>query len=188
MQMEPGLDTGPIIEVARVAIEPNDSTESLTRKLADAGGAMAPDAIARWVAGETIARPQPDDGASFVRPLVKADGWIDWRLPAVQIERLVRGMDPWPRAWTTTASGITLQVFDSAVVEENYADPGTVMVAGRDVVVACGEGTIRLGSVQLAGSKKSDPYELIQGRKLKSGDHLGQPNAAEQAPSLITRL
>ncbi|MER3486242.1 MAG: methionyl-tRNA formyltransferase, partial [Chloroflexota bacterium] len=82
-------------------MDPADTTESLTGKLAEAGALLAVEAIPRFVTGELPAIPQPEFGASRVRPLTKADGWLRWERPASELERRVRAMWPWPRAWTT---------------------------------------------------------------------------------------
>jgi len=138
--------------------------------------------------GERNSTPQPNKGASFVRPLVKSDGWVDWHMPATQIERHVRAMDPWPRAWTTLSDGTKLQIFESNVVTLIQGEPGTVDVVGKNVVVACGEGAIRLGFVQLAGGARTAAIDLVQGRKLKACELLGRTGAPERTVPLIVPL
>lgn len=173
MRMEAGLDTGPMIAVERTLITSTDTTESLTARLASLGAQLSPSAVAKWAVGEIGETPQPDTGATVVRPLVKADGWIDWSETAEQIERRVRAMWPWPVAWTTTAKGEQLQILDAAVVKEVDENPGSVVATHRTVSVACGSGGLRLDRVRLAGGKPIPAPALINGRKLTDGELLG---------------
>jgi methionyl-tRNA formyltransferase len=82
-------------------------------------------------------------------------------------------MDPWPIAWTTLPNGRSMQVFDCEVIEQQDVVPGSIVVFGKKVVVSCGKGAIRLGTVQLAGSGRISASELMGGRTLSEGDQLG---------------
>ena len=99
MEMEAGLDTGPIVDIVRTPIALDDTTASLTSRLGELGGNLVVDSLPTWYSGQLAAAPQPS-GASVVRMLRKTDGGIDWSQSAEMIERQVRAMWPWPRAWT----------------------------------------------------------------------------------------
>jgi methionyl-tRNA formyltransferase len=184
MRMEQGLDTGDIIATASIPVLPDDTTGTLTGRLAVTGAELAVDAIPRWLDGEIKETPQPA-GATIVRPLIKADGWIDWSGSAEAIERQIRAMQPWPRAWTTTAAGETMQVLSAEVVDGDERAAGTLHMMGKNVVVACGRGELQLRRVQLAGSAETDANSLVQGRRLADGDLLGAVGAPDPPPPLI---
>ncbi len=101
MRMDTGLDTGPILAQRPLAIDAQATTASLTPSLAQLGAELLIDSLGNLTDGSLAAVAQEDGAASMTRPLVKADGWIDWQMPAVEIERQVRAMWDWPRAWTT---------------------------------------------------------------------------------------
>lgn len=156
MEMELGLDTGAMIDRVVEPIREDDTTQSVTERLADAGAALAVRSLPRYAAGELSAIPQPDRGATVARMVTKADGWIDWNRPAEEIERHVRAMWPWPRAWTTR-EGAQVQVHRAGVVgHEGRAIPGMVIRRKPDLVVACGRGGLRLDVVQPAGRGPMD--------------------------------
>ena len=188
MRMEVGLDTGPLVANARASIESSDTTETLTRRLAMIGSNMAPDAIFAWAGGELTETPQPSKGATLVRPLIKADGWLDWQEPANRIERRLRAMTPWPLGWSTNRHGEHLQVLTGDVTSEGSDEPGTVRIVNREVLVACGHGSLRLKQVRVAGRKTLDAIALVNGRKIADGDVLGSNGAVEEPPPLIVPI
>jgi methionyl-tRNA formyltransferase len=188
MRMDAGLDTGPVLADAKCAIEPADTTESLTTRMAALAASFAPDAIADWVTGNLEETPQQESGASVVRPLIKADGWISWDQTAEQISREVRAMQPWPRAWTTTPGGAVLQVLSGEVADNQITELGTVRVVDGQVLVGCGKGGYRIGKVQLAGGSAVPAASLIHGRKLFDGDQLGNLGAPGPLPPLVKHL
>jgi methionyl-tRNA formyltransferase len=188
MVMESGLDTGPVIASTAMSIESADTTESLTARLAELGAGLAVDAIPRWASGELVAVPQPAQGASIVRPLTKADGWIDWSQSADLLERQVRAMWPWPRAWTT-AGDRSLQVHAASVVPARPGlPPGMVVDDVGSLMVTCGDGALALQVVQPAGSRPMSGAELLAGRRVRPGDRLGISGAPPPRPPLITRV
>lgn len=173
MHMDIGMDTGDVIAEIQVPIDNDDTTGSLTTKLGDAAAMLASQEIPHWVAGEITGRPQPSDGASLVRPLSKADGWIDWTKPAAVIERHVRAMQPWPRAWTTTEAGSVLYVQTARTVGES-ARPGEVLPSSKRLIAGCGDGALELVSVQLAGTSVMPGASALNGRKVTPGELLGR--------------
>lgn len=153
MRMDTGLDTGPILAERSIDILPVDTTASLTPQLAILGAELLIDSLGALVAGDLVAAPQDDAQASITRPMVKADGWIDWTQPAREIERQVRAMWDWPRAWTTL-HGESIQIHEAEVLAEiEGAVPGTVSESTRGAVVATGDGTLLVKVAQRAGGK-----------------------------------
>ncbi len=163
MRMERGLDTGPVYATVETAIQPDDTTEILTARLADLGSLLVRDHLASVVDGSLQPVAQPTDGASMTRPVLKADGQIDWQLPADQIERHVRAMWPWPRAWTL-ADEQTIQVHEARVFEEQVSDPpGTFGIVNGRVLVGCGTGALELIVVQAAGGRPMPAASWLAG-------------------------
>jgi methionyl-tRNA formyltransferase len=187
MRMDVGMDTGDMIATKSIAIEPDDTTGSLTERLGEIGAQLALDAIPRWIAGELPATPQASTDASLVRPLTRSDGWIDWTKPADELERQVRAMQPWPRAWTTLPDGSPLQIAQASVADSNGAEPGTVTVEGKFVFVATGDGSLQLSRVQPAGGAAVDAFAAVQGRRLSAGDRLGQVEQPERLDTPMIR-
>lgn len=160
MQMERGLDTGPVYDHDVMDIKIDDTTESLTARLAQTGAHVLDRTLPSLLDGTAVLEAQ-GPGATCTRPMTKDDGWIDWTRPAIDIERHVRAMWPWPRAWTTLADGSRLQVHASdVIVEPHTGDPGTVSSSGSELIVRCGEGALQLQTVQLAGGKPADGGQL----------------------------
>lgn len=170
MEMELGLDTGPIIDIARTPIRPDETTASLTDRLGSLGGELVVDALSRWFAGDLPATPQLA-GGSVVRLLTKADGVIDWTRPATRIERHVRAMWPWPRA-TAAQRDALFQVHSVS----DRGDPGTLagLVEVRDGEVLVGTGTtaIRLETLQFAGGRPIPATQAVASRHLQVGEPL----------------
>jgi methionyl-tRNA formyltransferase len=188
MLIELGLDTGPVIDVARVPIDRDDTTESLTIKLANAGAALAVEAIPRFVRGEIEAVPQPEAGASAVRQLEKSDGWIDWNGSAAAIERMVRAMWPWPRAWTQFR-GEPIQIHRADVAETTSGDlPGTLRVENKRVLVSTGDRDLILLTVQPAGGKAIPAPVWANGKRVASGERFETEPPSPGATPLIEHL
>ncbi len=185
MVMEKGLDTGPVIATSETTIEPNDTTASLTERLALVGADLAVESIPRFAGDELEPRPQPAVGASVVRPLVKADGWLDWSRPALVLERQVRAMWPWPRAWTTVGDAVLQIHTATTAIEAAGTAPGSVLSSEQGLAVACGEGALRLSTVQAAGGRPMTGEALLVGRRVRPGDRLGIAGAPPPPPPLI---
>lgn len=162
MVMERGLDCGPIVGANAIPIAADDTTQSLTEKLGYLAADVALDLIPPYLDGSVI--PEPQSGPySVVRQLIKADGWIDWSQPARRLERQVRAMWDWPRAWTSY-EGSPIQVHRASVAsEEPGLAPGEFRTHGAGVVVACGEGALLLERVQPAGKGPMDAVAWVNG-------------------------
>lgn len=167
MQMDRGLDTGPMMGVITVPIEPDDTTESLTVTLADAAATLLESRLDDLLAGAIRAFPQPD-GATETRQLSKDDGRINWAQPATAIERQVRAMWSWPRAWTVLPDDMRLQIHGAHVSEHAELKPGHVAVKNKDVLIGTGEHSLQLMRVQLPGGKQVEGDALLQ--KLRAYD------------------
>lgn len=185
MRMEAGLDTGPVIAIERESIASDDTTGTLTTRLAIAGARLAGNAIWAWASGELSEVPQSTVGASLTRPLVRADGWLDWSAPAIMLDRKIRAMTPWPLAWTMRSNGDQMQILSGSAVDGNGAAPGTVDASSTSVTVACGDGAILLGRVRLAGGTETEATALVRGRKLDAGEVLGTSPLFQPPPPLI---
>lgn len=187
MRMDPGLDTGPMYVRNRHPIAQDDTTETLTEELARLGAEMVSTYVPLILAGDITPKAQSGP-ASLTRPLAKADGWLDWSLPAKELVRWVRAMTPWPRTWTTLPDGTMLHIHAATVTAhgDNEA-PGTVAVAGDVVSVACDAGRVAIVTAQVAGGRAMPGIELVRGRKLVAGDCLGRSGRpAEIAPLVQT--
>ena len=164
MLMDSGIDTGAVISVERAVVTSEDTAASLGERLADLGAAQVVRDIPRWIRGELVATPQPNQAASLTRTLTKADGWIDWSRSAVDIERHVRAMWPWPRAWTTI-HGNPVQVHRGRIVDPDsvgYA-PGSVIPTRRTLIVACGQGALEIVTLEPAGRRAMPASAYLNG-------------------------
>jgi methionyl-tRNA formyltransferase len=187
MRMDRGMDTGDVIATRALGIREADTTQTLTERLGELGASIVAEELVRYLAGQIHASPQSTEGASVVRPLTKADGRIDWRLDARAVERHVRAMWEWPRAWTT-ARGDVLQVHGATVQDGlPMAEPGTVLVGHGDLVVACGNGALRLDVVQAPGGRPQPGAAFLAGRRWESGVRLGDGVESPPTPSPIIR-
>ena len=173
MQMDAGLDTGPVIERVRVAITPTDTTGSLTARLADTGAAAVVGALARLRDGAKLdASPQGDGGVTYAPKIVNAEAAIDWNLAAFALQRRIRAFDPAPGA-TATLGGAPVKLWraEADASATSVARPGTVLAASADgLVVACGEGALRVIELQPAGGRRMSAAAFVAGRRLAPGD------------------
>jgi len=185
MVMDVGIDTGAVISLERAPVEDDDTSESLGARLARIGAEMAVRDIPRWVKGELVASPQRGSPASLTRTLTKADGWIDWTRPAVDIERQIRAMWPWPRAWTTI-HGSPVQIHSARVVSKDDAghDPGDVVSARRQLVVACAQDALEILTVEPAGRRTMAATAYLNGVRSPIV-RIGELGAPEPVPPLI---
>lgn len=165
MQMDAGLDTGPMLLQETVPITPATTTATLHDVLAELGARL----ILTALDTPAQATPQPEVGATYAAKLSREDGRIDWSQPAMLIERRVRAFDPWPGTFTTW-DGTVLKILAS-VVAAGSGVPGTVL--DSNLLVACGEGALRLMRVQLSGRAAMDAAAFLRGHALPPGSRLG---------------
>ncbi len=178
MKTDPGLDTGPILAQTRCPIEPDDTTSSLTARLARLGADLLLDTLPRWLAGEIAPQPQPAEGATYCHRLEKQDGEIDWRQPAAFIERMIRAYTPWPGSYTFYR-GQRLNVLwaRALAVEKTGHTPGTVFGSDNQIVVQTGQGVLALQTVQLAGKRPLEIDAFCRGQRDLIGVVLGREQA-----------
>jgi methionyl-tRNA formyltransferase len=168
MQMEAGLDTGPVLAVRRTPILPDDTAETLHQRLSELGGAVVREELPRYFAGALTPHPQPAEGVTIARLVEKEDGRMDWARPAVELERRVRAFVPWPGAWTQLGP-LLLKIWRTEVVPGTGA-PGTVLAAHGTLDVATGEGALRLVELQPEGKRRMSAAEFLSGHRLKEGE------------------
>ena len=177
MQMDEGLDTGDILAQSRVPLEPDETGGSLFEKLSAEGARLLTDTLPAVFAGKLHPVRQPEDSPTpYAAMLTKETGRMDFSLPAVQLERLIRGTDPWPGAFTSV-QGRILKLWRAAVVTEGFAQdtaPGTVLSTGKDgILIRCGAGAILIKEVQLEGKKRMEADAFLRGFSLPTGTVCG---------------
>ena len=159
MRMEEGLDTGPVLLSAEVPIGPEDTTGDLHDRLADLGAQQIGMALGRL--REDTPVPQPKEGVTYAHKIDKAEARIDWSRPAVEVDRLIRGLSPFPGAWTM-AGGERLKLLRSRLADGAGA-PGAHLGGFR---IACGEGTVEVIEAQREGKRPMPAEEVLRGIEL----------------------
>jgi methionyl-tRNA formyltransferase len=164
MQMDAGLDTGDMLQMQVVRIEPLETTARLHDRLAALGGRMLVRVLREAAAGTLLRTPQPQEGITYAHKIDKAEGRIDWNLSAEVIARRVRAFDPFPGASTTLNDGTALKIWQAVVRETTHAAaPGTVLAVGLEgITVACGEGVLSLTELQRPGGKRLAVRDFVQ--------------------------
>ena len=164
MQMEAGLDTGPMLLKVTTTITAEDTGGSLHDRLATLGSQAVVEAVTRLAAGELRGEVQDDSLATYAHKLNKDEARLDWSRPAVELERLVRAFNPWPICHSTL-NGEALKVH-AAQLGEGQGAPGSVLAADKSgLTVACGEGALRLTRLQLPGGKPLSFADLYNSRR-----------------------
>lgn len=163
MQMEAGLDTGPVLAEARTLIGPEDTTGDLHDRLAGMGAALIAEVLERL---PLEAVPQSEDGVTYAAKIDKAEARIDWTRPAAEVDRLIRGLSPFPGAWCEVA-GERVKLLRARVVPGEGA-PGAVL---GPLVVACGAGAVEVLELQRQGKRPLPTAEALRGMPLP--DRLG---------------
>lgn len=173
MQMDIGIDTGDMLEKIEVPLAEDETGGSLFAKLADAGARLCVQTIAHIQDGTITRTRQEEAEATHVGMITKSMGNIDWTKPAVQIERMVRGLNPWPSAFTTL-DGKTLKIWKAAVLDGgDSAQAGCVTAAEKQrLVVQTGEGQLALLEVQLEGKKRMEAAAFLRGYPIEKGKQL----------------
>jgi methionyl-tRNA formyltransferase len=173
MQMDEGLDTGPILLQEALPIGPKTTAGKLSDRLAALGARLILDALDGVACGTLAARPQPGDGVIYAAKLRREEGRLDWRRSALALERQVRGFDPWPGAYFE-GGGERLRVLAADADRRSAtAPPGTVLDA--NLSIACGEGVLRPLRVQRPGRTALDTAALLRGFALPPGTVLPCP-------------
>lgn len=175
MEMEPELDTGPILLQEAVEIGALETAESLHDRLANLGARLAVEALDRMERGDVAPTPQDDDAATYASKLSKSDGRIDWSEPAEAVANRIRGLNPWPGAFSELPrDGESERLkFHLAEPTDGDGEPGEVLEAdpsGDRLVIACGEGAISVLEIQAPGGQKLDAGDFLNGYELERGD------------------
>ena len=174
MFIEPSLDTGPILLQQKTPIGEKETAPELMQRLAEIGAELLSETLARL--HDLTPRPQHDADATFAPVLKKEDGLIDWSQSAFEIERRIRGFQPWPNAYTSfNSKGLTIWSAEPSTSTNASAAPGEIIAVHRDeLVVSCGDQTtLRLIEVQPESRKRITVREFISGARLKVGDRFG---------------
>ena len=176
MRMEAGLDTGPMLLKERLPIMDVDRAATLHDKLASLGARLIVEALPRLARGELPGEPQPAEGVTYAAKLEKSEAVLDWRQPAVVLARAVRAFDPFPGT-LARIEGQTIKVW-RAKPAPCAGEPGTVLAADADgILVACGEGALRLVELQKSGGKRLQAAAFLHGFALKPGQRFALATA-----------
>ena len=167
MQMEAGLDTGPVLVERRTAIEANDTGGTLHDRLSALGADALAEGLRRTMAGETLTpRIQAEGGVEYAHKLDKAEARLDFQLAAIALERKVRAFNPWPVAEADVA-GERLRIWSARALDgvSSSAEPGQVIAATREGIdIACAEGVLRLTSIQRPGGRPIGAADYLNAR------------------------
>jgi len=165
MQMEAGLDTGPVLAEARTPIRPDDTAGTLHDRLARIGAPLMAETLARL---PLPAMPQPDVGVTYATKIDKAEAHVDWNRPAAEVDRHIRGLAPFPGAWSEIGGQRVKLLMSRA--EPGRGAPGTAL--DDNLLIACADGAVRLTRLQRAGKAPADADAFLQGFKVPKGTAL----------------
>ncbi|MCZ6847920.1 MAG: methionyl-tRNA formyltransferase [Alphaproteobacteria bacterium] len=173
MQMDQGLDTGPILAAEEIDIGPATTCAELHDRLAVLGGRMVVYVLNGLATGVIKPAPQPDQGVLTAAKLTRAEGRMDWRRPAIALERQMRAFSPWPGAWFEI-EGTRIKVIEARVMAEATGmEPGEVL--DHRLTIACGGGSLRILTLQREGKTTQGAAEFLRGFNLSAGTLLPLP-------------
>jgi methionyl-tRNA formyltransferase len=164
IRMDAGLDTGPIVAVERLALDGTETTPGLEAQAALVGAGLVLRTLEPWISGALSPRPQDDAVATLTRPLRRADGLIDPRRSAVDLERQVRAYQPWPGSFLETGAGRLVVLTAEATDGRSGDRVGSLVADGSGLAVVVSSGRLRLIDVQPAGGRRMTAAELLRGR------------------------
>ena len=171
MKMDKGLDTGPVLAQRSIPIKANDTTGSLFDKIADLGAEILIPTLKDYIAGKIKPAPQDDSKANYVGRIKKADGQISWNKPAIEIERFVRAMTPWPGAQAQVESkklkvkSLKILKVRGLPLNINKYKPGEMFEHENGLAVQCGTDALIIEKIQLEGKKSCCGTDFIKGHK-----------------------
>ncbi len=176
MKMDEGLDTGDLLASQSTPITPADNAQTLQKRLARIGAGLLVKTVQEYVAGEVVPRKQPQTGASYARKINKDDGRLDWTQPARSLWNRVRALDPWPGTYAFLSAEpkpLLLKIWQAEVADRSSGSPGEIVESGRNgIVVACGQQSLRILSLQREGGRRMSAQEFLTGHSLVSGQRL----------------
>ncbi len=169
MQMEAGLDTGPVLYQETISIAPDETTAALHERLSDLGARSIVQSLKDL--SQLQARPQSSVGICYAQKIDKSEAQIDWSLPAEILDRQIRGLSPFPGAWAMLR-GERVKFLGSALIscEQPLASAGTVL--DDDLGIACGSGALRITRLQRAGKSAQSSAEFLRGTPVIAGEQL----------------
>lgn len=180
MKMDEGLDTGDILMVEKVKLDAKETGGSLFDRLSDVGAHLLVKTLEGLEAGTITPVKQDDSESTYVKMLHKSFGKMDFNKSAAELERLIRGLNPWPSAFTYI-DGKMLKIWDADVadniseVQTEEVKPGQVVTVGKNTfTIACGQGYLVVNEVQLEGKKRMDSGSFLRGNQLEAGVMLGE--------------
>ena len=164
MQMDAGMDTGPILSQRALPIQPEDTTATLGKRMAELGARLLIETLPKYLSGELRPQPQDNEQATYASMLKKEDGELKFNESAVQLSRRVRAFSPWPGAYTT-CQGLYLKIHKAHAVAENASgkQPGEALVYQGLPAIACAEGLLLLDELQPAGKKSMPGKAFLAG-------------------------
>lgn len=173
MQMDEGLDTGDMIQKTEIVLDPKETGGSLHDKLAEAGAALCVETLLAIEAGTATRTKQGESGTAYAKQLDKKMGDIDWTKSAEEIERLIRGLNPWPSAYTTWREK-TMKIWEAEVEDgDTNLEPGCIAEVKKDTFsVQTGKGLLRITSLQLPGKKRMTADAFLRGYQIQTGEKL----------------
>ncbi len=166
MQMEAGLDTGPVLLRSQTPIRAEETTAQLHDRLSEKGAALIVDALGKLA--DLTPEPQPENGVTYATKIDKTEAKVDWTRPAIEIDRQIRGLSPFPGAWTEI-DGERVKLLASRL-SEGQGSPGHVL--DESLRVACGDGAIELLRLQRAGKGAQDKDSFLRGWPIRAGTRL----------------
>ncbi|MBF0446549.1 MAG: methionyl-tRNA formyltransferase, partial [Magnetococcales bacterium] len=173
MEMEKGLDTGPVLNMSSLPIKEDMTGGDLHDALAKDGAALLMDTLKNMKAGTCIAKVQPEEGVTYAKKLTKEDEIIDWGKTAVEIKRQIFALNPWPSA-SAMLGNKRIKFFRCKLGDGKAKQPGEIVELHEDgPEVSCGAGTLILTEVQNPGKKRMPAADWLRGRPVAVGDMLG---------------
>jgi methionyl-tRNA formyltransferase len=175
MLMDEGMDTGAMLLQATTAIAPDDTAGSLSVRLADLGGRLLIETVAQLKAGTLTPRPQNHTQATLAPLLKKEDGAINWTMSAASIANRIRGLTPWPGAYTFSKTDRWTISLAAALDETTSLPPGQITALSKDAIhVATGNGVLAIRELQPANSRRMSAAQYLAGHPLQPGMQLSQ--------------
>jgi methionyl-tRNA formyltransferase len=177
MKMELTLDSGDMLSRRATTIAPEDNAQTLHDRLAEIGAQLLTPTLLDYAAGKIIPEKQNEAEVTIARKITKDDGRLDWSQPARVLWNRVRGLTPWPGAFTfqkAEPKPRLLKIWQVEIAENISGAPGEILQADKSgIVIACGKGALRILSLQREGGRRLNAAEFLAGNPLKPGETLG---------------
>ncbi len=166
MKMDAGLDTGPIIKILETPLDPKETVESLHNRLMNLGSENLAKVLVDYSKGKLKLIEQDDNQSTYIKMLTKEDGRINWNKTALEIERMVRGLNPWPGTFTKDSNGKTLKILevDNNILDINKYKIGEVFLHENKLAVQCGKESLIISKLQMEGKKAMMIEDFLRGQ------------------------